>query len=189
MLSPHQVQQRYVKYSGKNNILGSKQTVDIPQTTSSSFFYERKCLVLFQFHWRFCPVSSFEQNSALVQVKACRRTDHRYPINHWLVMVKIWKDNTTWTNDPPLQWRHNGWDCVSNHQPHDCFLNRLFSPRGCGDLSVRLGSRISPHRHRVVVEVHWRGAQGWRSISWVVATFNHVGGSFNLLMAAAGMSE
>ena len=52
------------------------------------------------------------------------------------------------------------------------------------DLSVRLGSRISPHRHRVVVEVHWHGAQGWRSISWVVATFNHVGGSFNLSLAA-----
>ena len=62
----------------------------------------------------------------------------------------------------------------------------LISPCGCGDLSVRLGSRISPHRHRVVVEVHWRGAQGWRPISWVVATFNHVGGSFNLLMAATG---
>ena len=26
----------------------------------------------------------------------------------------------------PLQWRHNGRDSVSNHQPHDCFLNRLF---------------------------------------------------------------
>ena len=49
-----------------------------------------------------------------------------------------------------------------------------------------LGSRISPHRHRVVVEVHWRGAPGWRSISWVVPTFNHVGGSFNLSMAATG---
>ena len=28
------------------------------------------------------------------------------------------------------QWaslrRHNGRDCVSNHQPHDCLLNRLF---------------------------------------------------------------
>ena len=57
---------------------------------------------------------------------------------------------------------------------------------GRGDLSVRLGSRISPPRHRVVVEVHWRGAQGCRSISWVVATFNHVGGSFRLSMAATG---
>ena len=26
----------------------------------------------------------------------------------------------------PLQWRHNGHDGVSNHQPHQCLLNRLF---------------------------------------------------------------
>ena len=60
------------------------------------------------------------------------------------------------------------------------------SPCGCGDLSGWLGSRIGPHCHRVVVEVHWRGAQGWRFISWLAATFDHVGGSFNLLMAATG---
>ena len=29
----------------------------------------------------------------------------------------------------PLRWRHNGHDCVSNHQPHDCLLNRLFRRR------------------------------------------------------------
>ena len=28
-----------------------------------------------------------------------------------------------------LQWRHNERDCVSNHQPHDCLLNRLFRRR------------------------------------------------------------
>ena len=26
-----------------------------------------------------------------------------------------------------LQWRHNGHDGVSNHQPYDCLLNRSFS--------------------------------------------------------------
>ena len=26
----------------------------------------------------------------------------------------------------PLQWRHNERDGVSNHQPHDCLLKRLF---------------------------------------------------------------
>ena len=26
----------------------------------------------------------------------------------------------------PLQWRHIGCDSVSNRQPHDCLLNRLF---------------------------------------------------------------
>ena len=29
----------------------------------------------------------------------------------------------------PLQWRHNEHDSVSNHQPHDCLLNRLFGRR------------------------------------------------------------
>ena len=28
-----------------------------------------------------------------------------------------------------LLWRHNGPDSVSNHQPHDCLLNRLFRRR------------------------------------------------------------
>ena len=29
----------------------------------------------------------------------------------------------------PLHWRHNGHDGVSNHQPHDCLLNRVFGRR------------------------------------------------------------
>ena len=28
-----------------------------------------------------------------------------------------------------LQWRHHGHNSVSNHQPHDCLLNRLFRRR------------------------------------------------------------
>ena len=28
-----------------------------------------------------------------------------------------------------LRWSHNGCDSVSNHQPHDCLLNRLFRRR------------------------------------------------------------
>ena len=28
-----------------------------------------------------------------------------------------------------LQWRHNGRDSVSHHQPHDCLLHRLFRRR------------------------------------------------------------
>ena len=31
--------------------------------------------------------------------------------------------------DNSLQWRHNEHDGVSNHQPHDCLLNRLFRRR------------------------------------------------------------
>ena len=30
------------------------------------------------------------------------------------------------TNEYSLQWCHNECDSISNHQPHDCLLNRLF---------------------------------------------------------------
>ena len=33
------------------------------------------------------------------------------------------------SRDSALLWRHNGCDGVSNHQPHDCLLNRLFRRR------------------------------------------------------------
>ena len=33
------------------------------------------------------------------------------------------------TTGAALLWRHNGHDGVSNHQPHDCLLNRLFTRR------------------------------------------------------------
>ena len=48
---------------------------------------------------------------------------HGYMIqyNHWY-NIFIW-------NNHSLQWRHNGRDSVSNHQPHDCLLNRLFRRR------------------------------------------------------------
>ena len=34
-----------------------------------------------------------------------------------------------WYRRLSLQWRHNGRDSVWNHQPHGCFLNRLFRRR------------------------------------------------------------
>ena len=36
---------------------------------------------------------------------------------------------TLWYSWYALQWRHNGRDSVSNHQPHGCLLNRLFRRR------------------------------------------------------------
>ena len=37
-----------------------------------------------------------------------------------------------------LQWRHNGCDGVSNHQPHDCLLNRLFRRRSKNTSKLRV---------------------------------------------------
>ena len=40
-----------------------------------------------------------------------------------------WQIPTMPTEGHSLHWRHNGHDSVSNHQPHDCLLNRLFRRR------------------------------------------------------------
>ena len=42
---------------------------------------------------------------------------------------------------PPLRWRHNDHDGVSNHQPHGCLLNRLFRRRSKKTSKLRAGHR------------------------------------------------
>ena len=37
-----------------------------------------------------------------------------------------------------IQWRHNGRDSVSNHQPHDCLLNGLFKRRSKKTSKLRI---------------------------------------------------
>ena len=44
----------------------------------------------------------------------------------WLTFASLKMDQVL---QHPLQWRHNGRDGVSIHQPHDCLLNRLFRRR------------------------------------------------------------
>ena len=48
--------------------------------------------------------------------------------------------NNAWLRDTvsPLQWRHNEHDGVSNHQPHDCLLNRLFGRRSKKPSNLRV---------------------------------------------------
>ena len=53
-----------------------------------------------------------------------------------MLKIQTWSTSCytgiSWLNiytNRPLQWRHNGPDSISNHQPHDCFLNRLFRLR------------------------------------------------------------
>ena len=43
-----------------------------------------------------------------------------------------------------LQWRHNGRDSVSNQQPHDCLLNRLFRCRSKKTSKLRVTGLCSP---------------------------------------------
>ena len=53
-----------------------------------------------------------------------------------------------------LQWRHNGHDGVSNHQPHHCLLNRLFGRRSKKKAKLHVrgihrGPVNSPHKWSV----------------------------------------
>ena len=45
------------------------------------------------------------------------------------IHLKSIKRNTKPLVFRALHWRHNGRDSISNHQPHDCLLNRLFRRR------------------------------------------------------------
>ena len=42
---------------------------------------------------------------------------HWFQVNSVIIFIKT------------LRWRHNDHDCVSNHQPRHCLLNRLFGRR------------------------------------------------------------
>ena len=85
-----------------------------------------------------------------------------------------------------LQWRHNGRNGVSNHQPHDCLLNRLFKQMYfvhghghitgplCGDPNpirqsystlftyIKADSRFAPNQWEILLQSnvvsHWLGA-------------------------------
>ena len=55
-----------------------------------------------------------------------------YPIRQQqraILMPIVWQMWLLCTLRTPLRWRHNGRDSVSNRQPHDCLLNRLFRRR------------------------------------------------------------
>ena len=49
-----------------------------------------------------------------------------------------------------LQWRHNESDSVSNHQPHHCFLNRLFRHKS---------KKTSKFRLNLLIPFWWRRHQ------------------------------
>ena len=86
---------------------------------------------------KFVPRGPIDKTWALVQIMAWRRTSGNKPLPEPMLIQStdayrsmrhkgemIWCD-LLWT----LQWRYNGHDIVSNHQPHACLFNRLFRRR------------------------------------------------------------
>ena len=56
-----------------------------------------------------------------------------------------------------LQWRHNWRERVSNHQPHDCLLNRLFSPRWKKTSKLRVTGLCAGNRWIPRTNGQWQG--------------------------------
>ena len=58
----------------------------------------------------------------------------------WPWAQPMWDDVSHWLSPYPesLLWRHTGHDGVSNHQPHDCFLNRLVRRRSKKESKLRV---------------------------------------------------
>ena len=91
-----------------------------------------------------------------------------------LVRVMAWhRQATSQCLNQELRWRHNELDGVSDHQPHDCLLNRLFGRRskktsklcvtglcagnspGTGEFPAQMASNAEK------VSIWWRH-HGWR---------------------------
>ena len=84
-----------------------------------------------------------------------------------------------------LQWRHNERDCISNHQPHDCLLNRLFRRRSKKTSKLRVSGlcagnspvtgELSTQRvsNAEKVSIWWRHhAETWPEILLVTGHLN-----------------
>ena len=91
----------------------------------------------------------------------------------------------------PLQWRHNGCDGISNHQPHDCLRNCLFRRRSNKTSKFRvtgLCARNSPGTGEFPAQMASNAVNGsiwWRHHAYILQNrhlvrwhwFNHTGGN------------
>ena len=77
--------------------------------------------------------------------------------------------------DCTLLWRHNGRDRVSNHQPHDCLLNRLFRRKSKKTSKLRVtglcvgnspGPMNSPHKGQLRGKCFHLMTSSWNATSW-----------------------
>ena len=64
----------------------------------------------------------------LLYLSQCMNTKPPFVIVEWFSKAEYIHLCYAWTESSylALRWRHNERDCVSNHQPRHCLLNRLF---------------------------------------------------------------
>ena len=83
--------------------------------------------------WHLKPAATELLTQQLAQANKKKTSNPKYPHN-WPYARGIlqWQINPLHegpANAETLQWRHNGRDSISNHQPHGCLLKGLFRRR------------------------------------------------------------
>ena len=93
------------------------QFIQVETDTANNFVFKSLCL-------EGSPVEASYSNYSLYSTEAfighCVDNSLKTTTSVFQYLTGIWG---------PLHWRHNGHDSVSNHQHHDCLLNRLFRRR------------------------------------------------------------
>ena len=73
---------------------------------------------------------------------------------HWASVIWASLPNTVLCHFT-LLWRHNGHEGISNHQPHDCLLNRLFGRRSKNTSKLRVTDLCAGNRGLVNSPHKW----------------------------------
>ena len=122
------------------------------------------------------------------------------PLQQYVIKIVI-----TPTSPYSLHWRHNGHDSVSNHQPHDCLLNRVFRRRSkkisklcvnglCAGNSPETGEFPAQMvSNAEYVSIWSRHHSGWRYLVWDPSTppsnFTTIWGSVDLRLSSQYVSQ
>ena len=109
--------------------------------------------------WRHCNNYDFDAMIIMCGGAAFAVTDHQsvYFIQVYALQLKFSRKNT-------LQWRHNGHNGVSNHQPHNCLLNRLFRRRSKKTPKLRV-TGLCVGNSPVTCEFHAQRASNVENVS------------------------
>ena len=126
------------------NALRSRQNGrDFSDDIFNSMFLNQKVWISIKVSMKFALKCTCTNKPLLVHIKVWRRTGNKplsEPMMDQSLLTHLCVTRSQWVKQAyvglilrptllTLQRRHNGRDCVSNHQPYDCLLNRLIRLR------------------------------------------------------------
>ena len=178
MLKYHQVRHYghiAMEFNSKFNIFSFRKMHLTCHVQNVSHFHMPQCVYVVAGLDIFSPFSRYFNRNAhnmtlgtrAIEIHSCRWTSENGRMEYHATSIKSRKEI--------LRWRRNERDGVSNHQPHDCLLNRLFrrSWKKTSKLRVTgLGAGNSPvtgefpaqrASNAENVSIWWRYHETWRN--------------------------